>query len=210
MGDNVDDPNKPLVATTDMIFQKPWQESLLIRYPTQIVRTALDGYEAWRQLQNITAGGQQEIDPNHASQVVMLNRGQIENLRADTWYHRPFPRHRGGGWGPHRRGPGDDRWPCLPRLFTYSPAVVYTRYFDRSTGRLVYTETNAGGRIRESGEVIVGGIRFPKTIVTSQSNRGGSSTYIFDKITLNETFPASFFAMPLSRVSDEAKPLLAP
>ena len=212
LGDNVDDPNKPLVATTDMIFQKPWQESLLIRYPTQIVRTALDGYEAWRQLQNITAGGQQEIDPNHASQVVMLNRGQIENLRADTWYHLAFFRGiEAAGGALTDAGPATiDGLACEKVVFTYSPAVVYTRYFDRSTGRLVYTETNAGGRIRESGEVIVGGIRFPKTIVTSQSNRGGSSTYIFDKITLNETFPASFFAMPLSRVSDEAKPLLAP
>jgi hypothetical protein len=215
LGGNVDNPDKPWVATVDIIFQKPWQESVLIRYSTQIVRTALDGYEGWRQFEDNIAGGQQEIDPNHASQAVVFSREQVENLRADTWYHLGFFRgiEETGGTITDAGPATIDGIACEKVVFTHSPVVVYTRYFDRSTGRLVYTETGGGARIHESGEVIVGGIRFPKTIVTSQSDRSGkvaSSTYTFEKITLNEVFPASYFAVPLARVINDTQPLFAP
>jgi hypothetical protein len=81
----------------------------------------------------------------------------------------------------------------------YSPKIIYHRYFDQATGRLVYSDTEGGAKIREQGEIEAGGIRYPKTIVIVDKTAAGKTstkTYTFDKVTLNESFPTSFFAVP--------------
>ena len=48
-------------------------------------------------------------------------------------------------------------------------------------------------------EIRTGGIRFPKSIITSGKDAAGKPqtvTLTFDKVTLNESFPASTFAVP--------------
>jgi hypothetical protein len=213
VGDNVTDAAaKPWVASVEIIFQKPWQESLLIRYPSQIVHTALDGFEAWQQVQDHIAGGQQEIDPHRASQMVVFNGLQVKNLRADTWYNLNFYRGiEATGGTISDQGPATiDGVACEKIVFTHSPPIVYTRYFELATGRLVFTQTHSGSRIRESGEIVVDGIRFPKAIVTSETVAKGrvvSSTYTFDKIVVNQVFPSDLFAVPVLPVSDDTEPL---
>jgi hypothetical protein len=160
--------SKSWTAKVEIIFQKPWQESLMIRYPTQIVHTALDDYEAWQHIQEHTHAGQTTIDVSRASNLI---------------------------------------------VFYHTPAIIYTRYFDLATGRLVFTQTRAGTRIRESGEIMAGGIRFPRTITSSEtSSKGGtvSSTYHFDKVVLNESFPESSFSVPLLPISNDTEPLFSP
>jgi hypothetical protein len=80
----------------------------------------------------------------------------------------------------------------------YSPTVAYIRYFDLSDGRLVYTESEGGTKIRERGEIMAGGIRFPKEIEVTETADGKRSTkaYTFDKVTVNESFPSGLFAVP--------------
>ncbi len=215
LGDNVDDPKNPFRATVDIIFAKPFQESLYIRYPTQIVHTGLDGFEAWQHVQDKPAEGQLQINPHRASQLVILSQQHVRNLRADTWYNLYF--YRGiemTGGALEDAGPATiDGVACEKVIFTHSPQVIYTRYFDLATGRLVYTETRSGARIRESGEVVVGGIRFPRTVVTSETSRTGkvvSSTYSFDQVRLNEVFPSSTFEVPVLSNSDDTEPVFAP
>jgi hypothetical protein len=210
VGDNVTDASaKPWVAKVEIIFQKPWRESLIIRYPHQIVRTALDGFEAWQQVQDNVADGQTVIDSHRASSLVVFRSLQVKNLRADTWYNLNF--YRGieatGGTIADEGEARIDGVDCEKIAFLHSPVLVYTRYFDRATGRLVYTQTPGGARIRESGEIIAGGIRFPKTIVSSETAAKGrvvSSTYNFESVVLNEVFPADLFSVPLLPVTDDA------
>jgi hypothetical protein len=76
---------------------------------------------------------------------------------------------------------------------------VFTRYFESATGRLVLTETEAGGAIREQGSMVVNEVRFPKTISTVTKAAGGKAqtvTINFEQIMVNEVFPPSFFAVP--------------
>ena len=76
---------------------------------------------------------------------------------------------------------------------------MFYRFFDLATGKVVYSETETGSTIREHGEIIVNGVRFPKSIVTVSKNPAGqpqSVTITFDKITINETFPPNFFSVP--------------
>jgi hypothetical protein len=49
--------------------------------------------------------------------------------------------------------------------FIHGPDNVFERYFDRDTGRLV-KHPQRPETIRESGEIMVNGVRFPKTIVS--------------------------------------------
>ena len=144
--------------------------------------------------------------------MVVFNGLQVKNLRADTWYNLNF--YRGieqiGGTITDEGPATIDGVACEKVVFYHSPAIVYTRYFDLATGRLVFTQTRSGSRIRESGELVVNGIRFPKAIVTSETTAKGrvvSSTYTFDEIVLNRVFPPELFAVPLLPVSDDTEPL---
>ena len=49
------------------------------------------------------------------------------------------------------------------------------------------------------GEILAGGIKFPRTLVTTLRRPDGSEqrvTIEFEKVTVNETFPDNLFAMP--------------
>src|SRR5690606_20032522 len=120
--------------------------------------------------------------------------------RADVWQNLSFFRgiERIGG-SVEDQGPATiDGIACRKIAFIHSPTLVYYRYFDEATGNLVYTGDD-NNNIRERGELIAGGIRFPKTIVMRQQS--GDQTIVrtvpCDKLTINETFRASTFAVPL-------------
>ena len=54
--------------------------------------------------------------------------------------------------------------------------------------------------LREQGELIAAGLRFPKSLVTTAKNPAGkvqTVTVTVEKITVNEVFPVSFFAVPI-------------
>jgi hypothetical protein len=72
---------------------------------------------------------------------------------------------------------------------------VFLRYFDRTTGHILKTVVEGGGEIREEGELVVEGVRFPQKVINTAPN-GRSTTISFDKITVNDAFPAESFAVP--------------
>ena len=88
---------------------------------------------------------------------------------------------------------------CHKVAFAHSDDIIFHRYFEEATGRLVLTETESGASVREHGEIMVNGIRFPQMILSTSKGKDGKNetvTITFDKITLNETFPDSVFAVP--------------
>lgn len=195
-------PKGGLPATVDIMFQKPFRESITLVAADLVIHTALDNYEGWQQIQTGAAPGQQAVDPARASKLTLLNGEQTRVLRADTlenlWFYRGVLQ--AGGTIADRGPAAIDGVDCEKVVFTYSPSIVYTRYFERSSGRLVCSETLGGARIREQGEIFAGGIRFPKSIVTVETegaSRGVSSTYTFDQVEVNRPFPAALFAVPL-------------
>ena len=64
-----------------------------------------------------------------------------------------------------------------------------------ASGRLVKTEIEGGGEIREEGEIVVEGIRFPKTVV-NKSVTGRVTAITFRKVSVNVPFPPEIFAVP--------------
>jgi hypothetical protein len=84
--------------------------------------------------------------------------------------------------------------------FVHEPGLVYIRYFDADTGRLILSETDQGSRIREDGEIRADGVRFPQRIVITNTEPSGEQrkvTINITKVTVNEKFPEDYFSVPL-------------
>jgi len=184
----------------DIIVQKPWQESITMLGKDRFVHMALDDFEASQQTQESPSANQTVIDPKKPWRLTILGPDQVRALRVDIseslWFYRGALR--AGGTVEDRGAATVDGIDTEKVAFVYAPNAVYIRYFERSTGRLVFTETESGTKIRESGEIMAGGIRFPRQIAVTDTLNGKESTktYSFDKITLNESFPAALFSVP--------------
>jgi hypothetical protein len=185
--------NNPGKSSIEIIFQKPCQHRLVVSSEKSVDITGLDNYFAWRRVEPVGA----------RAKNVSMGKEQIKRLRANTWENLSFYRgieSRGGEM--LDRGESDvDGVKCRKIVFSYGPGIEFVRYFDLATGRLVLTETMPVGSIREEGEIMVAGVRFPrKLIATSTAGADGKVRVInitFDRIALNETFPASTFEQPL-------------
>jgi hypothetical protein len=173
----------------DIIFQKPYRQRITVTGPKVIEVTALDGYDAW-QKRTIPANPSQW-------QVALLDANQVKRLRANTWENLFFFAGIEKKGGSVQLG-GDatvDGVPCVKLSFIHADNIVFVRYFEQATGRLVKTETEAGTEIREEGVMLVNGIRFPKKVISKVPN-GPATTITFDQIELNSAVPAGEFAVP--------------
>ncbi len=187
------DPTKKTSAPIDIIFQRPDQQRIQASGPRIIEVTALDGYDGWQRQQ-------ETADPTKWQQT-LLGPDQIKSLRANTIENLTFFRvPPGSSVKLEEAGTASfDGVDCVKLAYTHAPKIAFIRYFEKTTGRLVFTETAAGGTIREEGEIRVNGVRFPKSIVSASKNAAGQIqrvTIEFDKITVNEVFPAKLFQPP--------------
>jgi len=174
----------------EIVFQKPYQQQMTVTRPTSIDSMVLDDYDGWSRTV--------ARDNPKAANVTLLETEQIKQLRANTWeilsFHAGLEK-RGGTVQVDGEDEVVDGILCAKVSFVHSERIVFHRYFDKATGRLVKTETANGSEIREEGEIIVDGIRFPKRIV-NKAPSGQVTTIVVEKVVLNEPYPSSAFAVP--------------
>jgi hypothetical protein len=187
------DPQKTTRTALEIVFQKPDRQRIVATSDKSISVTGLDGYDAWQRVQSAS-------DPAKFRQSV-LGSDHIKRLRATTWESLFFFRgleQRGGRV--EDLGPiAVDGIACQKIAFIHAPKIVFYRCFDRATGHLVSTETETGEIQREQGEIVAGGIRFPRSVkLASKSATGQLQTGMieFEKIILNETIPDTLFRVP--------------
>ncbi len=186
----------PARSSIEIIFQKPCQHRLVITSDKTTDITGLDDYLAWRR-----------VVPRGEGRVQTLGMGAdaTQRLRANTWENLSFFRgiEQRGGQILDQGEAEIDGVRCRKLVFSYGSGIEFVRYIDLATGRLVLTETLPVGRIREEGEIVVSGLRFPKKLIAtgpaSADGRTRVITITFDRIVLNETFPASTFEQPVGR-----------
>lgn len=173
----------------EIIFQKPYRQRITYTGPKVVEITALDGYDAW--LKRVNAENPVQW------QVRLLDAAQVKRLRANTLENLSFysTREMKGSTIEFLGEVTVDGVACVKISFTHSGGVAFVRYFEKATGRLVKTETENGTEIREEGEVVVKGVRFPKRVVNKAPN-GDITSITFDKVAVNENFPADTFAVP--------------
>lgn len=186
-------PSETGPVNVEIIFQKPSRQRSVIAAAKRVETTVLDGFDGWAKVH----------DPADATRwsMSLMEADQIRSLRANVTENLSFFRNRDG-----RQCTVEDQGAavidgvaCRKVAFIYSPQVAFIRYFDVATGRLVLTETAQGETIREQGEITVDGIKFPRTLVTTLRRPDGTDqrvTIEFEKVTVNEAFADSLFAMP--------------
>jgi hypothetical protein len=186
---------RPFKATIDLIFQKPYYQRVVLVSYKGTETTGLDDFEAWRRLDLAT-------DPTHW-RLALLDQDQVKSQRANTWENIAFYRgiERRGGHVEDLGPATIDGHACEKLAFVHEPSITFYRYFGTATGQLILTETGNGNLTREQGEIIVNGLRFPKSLINitkdPATGRENTVTITLDKITLNESFPESLFAVPL-------------
>lgn len=186
-------------AKAELFFQKPEQQRVEATYEKTAERvayretTALDGYEAWQILEDLA-------DPTRW-QFKVFDTPEVRGLRATTWenlnFYRGIEAH--GGRIEDLGEVTTEGVKCRKVGFIYGPALAFYRHFEVDTGRLVFTETGNGTTLKEEGELRVNGLRYPQRIIQRSRDADGRIkvlTTTFDTITLNETFPTAFFALP--------------
>ncbi len=186
------DPKKQTRAAIEIVLQKPDHQRVTITSDKTKEATALNGYEAWTRITAVN-------DPTKWQQTLLGVEG-VKRLRANTWENLAFFRGLESEGGEVRdEGPATiDGVACEKVAFIHAPNIVFTRYFAKDTGRVVFTETESGS-IREQGDVVVNGVRFPKSIITVSKTPSGqlqTVTVNFDKIAVNETLPPDLFSVP--------------
>lgn len=180
---------RPIRLAIDIVFQKPMQQRQIIRSEKVERTTSLDGYDAWERVSDRTN--------QNPPRIQLLDPTGIKRLRATTIENLSFYSNQGHNMRQVRLL-GDapvDGIACVKLSFTHSSNIVFIRYFEKSTGRLVKTELDSGGEIREQGEMMVSGIRFPRKVVNKTAD-GKVTVIAFDKVTVSDRFPADAFAVP--------------
>lgn len=173
----------------DIVFQKPFQQRMTVSRADAVDTTALDDYEGWTKRTN---------PQNPADwRFRLLDAQQVKQLRANTWENLNFfgAIEKKGGRVELGGDASADGVPAVKLAFVHADNIVFERYFDKATGRLIKTVTERGGEIREVGEIIVNGVRFPKKVV-NKSPAGETTTIEFERVVLNEPVPAAEFAVP--------------
>lgn len=181
----------PVRGDLDLVFSKPLRQRLVIHTLKTTITTVLDGYDAWDFLEN-------NLDSTKF-QLRLLSVAEIKSLRANTWESLNFYRGLGSAGSVEDKGSATvDAVTCERVDFDHGDGLVYERFFDRDTGRLVLT-VKGRETIRESGEIRADGLRFPRVIVSTTKTASGKdlvSTVTFTRITLNEAVDPSAFAVP--------------
>lgn len=179
-------------GSIDIIFQKPFKQRIVATGKQREI-TALDDYEGWTRVE--------DLKDARRTRMNLLPREAIKRLRANTWENLYFFK------GLEARGGRIENLglvelngrPVHKLSFFHESGSVFTRYFDQESGKLVLTETEQGGSIREEGEIIAGGVKFPKKIITVNKLEGGkerSVTIEFQAVAVNEVFGDELFAVP--------------
>ncbi len=180
-------------AAIMITFARPYFQRIEILATDKQEITALDDYEAWQRIQN----------PADESQwrLTILDAPQVRRLRANTWENLNFfgdITAVGGRIEDLGRVTVEGR--SLHKIaFIHSPAVVFFRFFDPVTGQLVFSETEAGAIIRESGENRVAGVRFPAKVETTSVRPDGQKQIVsvtFDRVAVNQGIDRAKFRMP--------------
>lgn len=187
---------KKTEATVDIIFEKPDRHRITTTSEKTIEITGLNGYDGWQRVE--------DVQDKTKWRQYLASAQEIKRIRANVWENVSFFRgiETRGGRIEVMESTTIDGIACAKIAFIYAPNIIFYRFFNPETGKLVQTETEGGSVIREEGEMMVSGIRFPKRIVTTNKDPKTKTpvvTITFDQIKVNETFPDSLFAIPSFR-----------
>lgn len=169
-------------------LQKPHRQRIERTIGTEREVTALDEFDAWTRSEDLNAPEDWRLTLLDSEHIKRLQANNVENL---NFFRGAERRH---GTVEMRGEESLDGTACVKVAFVHGPEIEFIRFFDKATGRLVMTETEKGGQIRERGEQVISGIRFPTSLESSFNGRTVIIT--FESIEVNGEYPDSLFSVP--------------
>ena len=172
-----------------ILLKKPLMQRMEVLNGSVTEITAINDFEGWKRSVDNT-------NPNDWS-FVILNLSELKRMRANTWENLNFftgIEHLMGrviNKGPTHK---DGRKAYL-LIFEYDKGLYYERYFDIETGELISTINNNGVEIKEVGEIMVDGVRFPEKVITLVDGEVANIVTFVD-VLLNEEMDESLFDVP--------------
>ncbi|MBK8478993.1 MAG: hypothetical protein IPL39_22720 [Opitutaceae bacterium] len=181
-------------GTIEMFLQRPGQQKIVSVVGPLRDTMGLDEFTGWQRVEQLAQPAQ--------GRTTILPLAQLRRTQASAFENLSFFRgiEKRGGRIELRGETTVDGRAALAVAFIHPGNIVYLRSFDKETGRLLLTEGEGGEQMREEGEVVVAGIRFPRRLTSTRRNAEGhaySVTLFFDEVRVNEVFPADTFAVPM-------------
>lgn len=188
------DPKGQAAGRISLLFAKPDRQRVEIVDNGPFDITAVNGHEGWN-MNGSSDGGSQA---DGGVRLVILSPEQVDRLIVNTlenvYFYRGYLHRSGdvallGSQRLHGREVHHLR-------FTYRDNLFYDRFVAVADGDLVETVGDNGMRHRKTGEMVVGGIRFPKTIEAYTKEGVLARTLVFDKIVVNAPLSETLFDYP--------------
>ncbi len=175
-------------------LKKPFKQRLdVMRLKEGVTETtAINNIDGWVRRSN---------NKNDSDWTIrILSMLEFKRMRANTFDNLNFYHgiEKIGGYITNKgKVQKDGKTACLLH-FQYDNEMFYDRYFDINTGELLATINDKGIEIKDKGEFIVDGIRFPCEQV-SYENGKKKNTLIFAEIIINHPMDDDLFELPSLR-----------
>lgn len=175
-------------GTVEIYIRAPYQQLQIVTLNETVSEFGLDDYVAWRKVYLAGKPDNYQLYPATAEQLKRTRANAFENLNffsTETTYTRKID----------YLGTDTFEGKQVEKVKIRYGKVFFIRYFDSSTGELLYSEIENGEGIKERGEMIVDGIRFPKGVANFLN--GDQVSFVeFELIEVNPEVDDSLFAQP--------------
>lgn len=169
-------------------LEAPYKQLQILTGAEVVQEFGLNDYEAWKKVYRMDDPDQYNLVPSNPEQLKRVRANTYENLNffsSETSYQRKL----------EYLGRETVDGELVDKVKVTYGSIYYIRNFKVSNGQLLLTQIETGELIRESGELKVDGIRFPKTLV---SLIDGEEVHRieFDLIEVNPELSESLFTQP--------------
>ena len=175
-------------------LKKPFKQRLdIIRaHDGSIETTAINDIDGWGRRVN-----KEDADD---WTIRILSMPELKRMRANTYDNLNFYSgiEKLGGKIINKGIVNKDGKNAYVLHFQYDNTIHYKRYFDVNTGKLLATINDKGIEIKDIGEFIVDGIRFPREQIRIEDGKK-KDTLSFNKIIINAPMDDKIFELPSLR-----------
>lgn len=186
------DHDDKLISELVLHVKKPNSFRMESHYPTYIHIEAVNSDEGYIHMKSTTGERDDLVRVMPYADVVSRWNTARENL-----YFFQGPNTVFGGQIDYQGVTIKRNKPAHKIAFIYPSGNEFIRYFDRDTGHLLATYvSNLEVEIIESGDIIAGGLNFPKTISNISEDGYLLSRLEFESIEVNPDLDASLFNLP--------------
>ena len=176
------------VGGIEINLKSPYQQLQILSGNGVVQEFGLNDYEAWKKVYRSDNPDEYNLIPSNPGQLKRVRANTFENLMffsSDSNYQRKL----------EYLGQETISGELVERVKVVYGSMYYIRNFKASTGQLILTEIETGEHIQESGEIKVGGIKFPQTLISFIDDKEVHRIN-FDSVEVNPVFEDSLFAQP--------------